>query len=43
VLQREGGKRLRAQEFLGGHSLKVGQKFIEGPVASRTGTDHEPR
>jgi methionyl-tRNA formyltransferase len=27
-LQREGGRRLNAQEFLAGHPLKVGEKFI---------------
>jgi len=30
VLQREGGRKMSAQEFLAGHALKPGQKFIPG-------------
>jgi methionyl-tRNA formyltransferase len=26
-LQREGGRRMRAAEFLAGHALKAGEKF----------------
>jgi methionyl-tRNA formyltransferase len=28
ILQREGGRRLTTQEFLAGHELKPGQKFV---------------
>ena len=32
LLQREGGRRLTAAEFLAGHSLKIGEKL--GPVGA---------
>ena len=33
-LQREGGRRLGAQEFLSGHPLRPGQRFIASPAAT---------
>ena len=33
-LQREGGRRLGAQEFLSGHPLRPGQRFVASPAAT---------
>ena len=33
-LQREGGRRLAAQEFLSGHPLQPGHRFVAGPTAT---------
>jgi methionyl-tRNA formyltransferase len=35
TLQREGGRRMSAQEFLAGHVLKPGQKLITAPPSAR--------